>query len=206
MVAVSSSFIRFFVVLNLGLAIAATYIPLAPRGTQFVTGPCKSDSDCAEGCCAFNTGKCAGPVFAQGAASGDGGCGFGDAQPNANAARKFGFKGNPPTPSKGSTKGKAGSKGSSKTKAKTKAGSKAGAKGGSKTSGASAAKGTQFVTGPCKSDADCAEGCCAFKTGKCAGPVFAQEAASGDGGCGFGEAKPNANAARKFGFKGNPPA
>jgi hypothetical protein len=56
--------------------------------------------------------------------------------------------------------------------------------------------GTQFVTGPCTSDADCQQGCCGFKTGKCAGPVIAL---TRDGGCGFGSGKPNANAAIALG-------
>ncbi|KAJ7724893.1 hypothetical protein B0H16DRAFT_1895324 [Mycena metata] len=50
-----------------------------------------------------------------------------------------------------------------------------------------ARSGTQFITGPCSSDADCASGCCGFKTGKCAGPFVALIA---DGGCGHGLAKP----------------
>src|SRR2546430_1600786 len=54
------------------------------QGSQFITGPCTSDTDCASGCCGFNSGKCAGPIVAQ---ERDGGCGFGDAQPNDIAAR-----------------------------------------------------------------------------------------------------------------------
>ena len=59
--------------------------------------------------------------------------------------------------------------------------------------GAAAGAGTQFITGACTSDADCASACCGFKSGKCAGPVVAQER---DGGCGFGDAQPNDNAAK----------
>jgi len=166
---VALSFIRAFIALNFALAISASYLPRAAKGTQFITGPCQSDPDCASGCCAFKTGKCAGPVVAQ---ERDGGCGFGDAQPNANAAKALGFTGTPTA---------------------------------SPTSGATAAKGkgTQFITGPCQSDSDCASGCCAFKTGKCAGPVVAQER---DGGCGFGDAQPNANAAKALGFTATPAA
>jgi len=171
---VAISFIRAFIALNLALTISASYLPRAAKGTQFITGPCQSDSDCASGCCGFKSGKCAGPVVAQ---ERDGGCGFGDAQPNANAAKAFGFTGSPPAASPAA----------------------------SPTSGAPAAKGkgTQFITGACQSDSDCASGCCGFKSGKCAGPVVAQER---DGGCGFGDAQPNANAAKAFGFTGSPPA
>ena len=56
----------------------------APAGTLFITQECGNDAECASGCCAFNTGKCAGAVVAQ---ERDGGCGRGDAQPNDNAAQ-----------------------------------------------------------------------------------------------------------------------
>jgi hypothetical protein len=139
------------------------------QGTQFITGPCTSDADCASGCCGFNTGKCAGPVVAQ---ERDGGCGFGNAQPNANAAASL--LGHPLTSS--------AVQASSATTTATNNGAGNGA-------------GKQFITGPCASDADCASGCCGFNTGKCAGPVVAQER---DGGCGHGNAQPNANAAESF--------
>ncbi|KAI0749845.1 glycoside hydrolase superfamily [Daedaleopsis nitida] len=57
-----------------------------PPGTQFITGPCANDGECASGCCGFKSGLCAGAIIAQ---ERDGGCGFGDPQPNDNAARKL---------------------------------------------------------------------------------------------------------------------
>ena len=63
-----------------------TPAPSVAPGSQFITGPCTSDADCASGCCGFNTGKCAGAIVAQ---ERDGGCGFGDAQPNDTAAQKL---------------------------------------------------------------------------------------------------------------------
>jgi hypothetical protein len=57
-----------------------------PPGTQFITGKCGGDADCASGCCGFRTGKCAGAVIAQ---ERDGGCGFGNKTPNNDAARKI---------------------------------------------------------------------------------------------------------------------
>ena len=71
---------------NAPLVAAATYVPRVAPGTQFITGVCKGDADCASGCCGFTSGKCAGAIIAQ---ERDGGCGFGDAQPNDNAARKL---------------------------------------------------------------------------------------------------------------------
>ena len=104
----------------------------------------------------------------------DGGCGFGDAQPNDNAARKL--RGEAPATSAASAADSAA------TPAPT-------------TAAPSVAPGSQFITGPCSSDADCASGCCGFKSGKCAGAIVAQER---DGGCGFGDAQPNDTAAQKL--------
>ncbi|KAJ6617515.1 hypothetical protein B0H10DRAFT_1304976 [Mycena sp. CBHHK59/15] len=64
--------------------------PATKPGTQFITGPCKSDADCASGCCGFRSGLCAGAIIAL---ERDGGCGRGNAKPNDNAAKKLGFKG-----------------------------------------------------------------------------------------------------------------
>lgn len=58
--------------------------PGSGNGGQFITGECLSDADCASGCCGFDSGTCAGPVVAQ---ERDGGCGFGDAEPNDDAAQ-----------------------------------------------------------------------------------------------------------------------
>lgn len=57
-----------------------------PAGTQFITGPCAGDRDCASGCCGFRTGKCAGAIIAQ---ERDGGCGFGNPTPNNEAAKRI---------------------------------------------------------------------------------------------------------------------
>ncbi|KAI3604024.1 biotrophy-associated secreted protein 2 [Moniliophthora roreri] len=158
---------------------AATYVPRQAPGTQFITGPCQSDADCASGCCGFNTGKCAGAIVAQ---ERDGGCGFGDPQPNDNAARVL--RGQAPA---------------SPANPATPPATNNGAGGAAAGSGKPA--GTQFITGPCANDGECASGCCSFNTGKCAGAIVAQER---DGGCGFGDAQPNDNAARVL--RGEAPA
>lgn len=145
-----------------------------PAGTQFITGTCASDADCASSCCGFTTGKCAGAIIAQ---ERDGGCGFGDANPNANAAKASGSQPAAPTDAEPAVHAKQA------TSANTNA-------------GASAAADKQFITGTCAADADCASGCCAFNTGKCAGPVIAQQR---NGGCGFGDGAPNADAAEALG-------
>lgn len=155
-----------------GQAAAATGTSTAPTpGSQFITGSCTSDSDCASACCGFNSGKCAGPVVAQ---ERDGGCGFGDAQPNDIAAQAL--TGGAPTNNGNAAVGQAAT------------GQAAAAD-----TSAVAAPGSQFITGACTSDADCASACCGFNSGKCAGPVVAQER---DGGCGFGDAQPNDTAAK----------
>ncbi|KPI41331.1 uncharacterized protein AB675_8169 [Cyphellophora attinorum] len=155
-------------------------------GTQFITGPCTSDADCASGCCGFNSGKCAGAIIAL---ERDGGCGRG-ATPNDNAARKLGFTGtfNPGSGSGANAAAPASTGTASAANPATGGGN-----------GATAGAGTQFITGACTSDADCASGCCGFNSGKCAGAIVALER---DGGCGRGSGTPNDNAARKLGFTG----
>jgi len=229
---VAVSVIRAFVALNLGLAVAATYIPRAAPGSQFITGACKSDADCASSCCGFKSGKCAGAVIAQ---QRDGGCGHGDAEPNNKAAQAIqganailpGGKGNGVANGDGKKGGKAAKGKAAKGKAakgkaakgkaakgkaaKGKAAKGKAAKGKAATGGKAAngkaakgaaapkGKGKQFITGACKSDADCASGCCGFKTGKCAGAIIAQER---DGGCGFGDGKSNDRAAKALQARG----
>ncbi|KAL2434104.1 hypothetical protein ABEF95_014489 [Exophiala dermatitidis] len=166
-----------FVLLNLALCNLAQ-----GAGTQFITGACTSDADCASGCCGFNSGKCAGPVVAQ---ERDGGCGFGDAQPNDNAAQAL-------------TGAGSGGQTAASTAAAVQTGSSSSSSSGIDSNAPGAANvgtgsGTQFITGQCLSDADCASGCCGFNSGKCAGAVIAQ---TRDGGCGFGDAQPNDNAAQ----------
>jgi hypothetical protein len=180
-----------------------TYLPLilqtvtllvAGQGTQFITGACTSDADCASSCCGFNSGKCAGPVIAQ---ERDGGCGFGDAQPNNQAEIAF-------RASQAAAAGQApstiptvvvvpitvaaGQAPSTMATIVVKPTTAAG-------TGSGKPLGTQFITGACASDAECASSCCGFNSGKCAGPIIAQER---DGGCGFGDAQPNDIAAQKL--------
>ena len=137
----------------------------AAQGTQFITGECASDAECASGCCGFTSGKCAAPFVANERGEG---CGFGDAQPNNNALN--------------------GASGNASADAQPDAAAPA-----TPPANSDVGAGTQFITGACTSDADCASACCGFKSGKCAGPVVAQER---DGGCGFGDAQPNDNAAK----------
>ncbi|EEH43657.1 uncharacterized protein PADG_08477 [Paracoccidioides brasiliensis Pb18] len=144
------------------LLLANLVLLVLGQGTQFITGVCSSDADCASGCCGFNTGKCAGAIVAQ---ERDGGCGFGDGQPNRNAADAL-----------------VGNNGNNGNNGNSGAGGQA-----------QVTPGSQFITGSCNSDADCASGCCGFNTGKCAGAIVAQER---DGGCGFGDGQPNDNAAQ----------
>jgi len=147
------------------------------RGAGFVTSPCRQDSDCQQGCCAFNTGKCAGPDIAQ---TRDGGCGFGDAMPNNRAAVALGSTETPNQVVPGATKA---------------------APPPPKSTGSGKPPGTQFITGACGSDSDCASGCCGFRSGLCAGAIIAQER---DGGCGFGDAVPNNRAAVALGSSETP--
>jgi len=169
------SMLRAFVVVNLALLATATVLPRVPAGTQFITGACKSDADCASDCCGFRTGKCAGAVIAQ---DRDGGCGFGEAVPNNRAAQRI--QGPNASAAPGVPRPGGG-------------GGAAPAPPPANNGGSGKPPGTQFITGPCGHDSDCASGCCGFRTGKCAGAVIAQER---DGGCGFGDGTPNNRAAQ----------
>lgn len=185
----------------------------AAQGKQFITGACTSDAACASGCCGFTSGKCAAPLVAQERGEG---CGFGDAQSNNNAlnAQKgaSGNAGNASNNNNNANTGNTGNNNNNNATADAGTGNANNANNGGNMQAESstpaaptpAAKGKQFITGPCTSDADCASACCGFKSGKCAGPVVAQER---DGGCGFGNAQPNDNAAkalqgRKLGRRG----
>lgn len=162
---------------------------VSSQGTQFITGACTSDAECASGCCGFNSGKCAGAVVAQ---ERDGGCGFGDAQPNDKAAQALtGGAAGATSPATAATATVASAPAAAPAAATGASSAAAAAAPGASSVGAGA--GTQFITGACTSDADCASGCCGFNSGKCAGAVVAQER---DGGCGFGDAQPNDNAAQ----------
>ncbi|KAK3196951.1 hypothetical protein GRF29_1536g89729 [Pseudopithomyces chartarum] len=220
-------------------------IYVAAQGTQFITGACTSDADCASSCCGFNSGKCAAVIPAQ---ERDGGCGFGNATPNAgpNTGAAAGSNGSAAAPDSGAAAPAApvttspASTGSGKTSgtqfitgsgkcaaiipaqerdggcgfgdAQPNAGPGSGAATAqaqstdgqaadapvaaappASTAAPANGAGTQFITGACTTDADCSSACCGFKSGKCAGPVVAQER---DGGCGFGDAQPNDNAAK----------
>jgi hypothetical protein len=160
-------------------------------GTQFITGPCTSDADCASSCCGFKSGLCAGPVIAQ---TRDGGCGFGDAQPNNIAALAF-FASQSAAEAAAATPEAAAAPAASPAAANADSSSTSSKGPGNKA-------GQQFITGACTSDADCASGCCGFKSGLCAGAIIAQER---DGGCGFGDAQPNDNAAQALRGQGSTP-
>ncbi|KAJ7127640.1 hypothetical protein C8R44DRAFT_851072 [Mycena epipterygia] len=181
-----SSIIRAGLVINFALIVSAAVIPRVPAGTQFVTGPCTADADCAEGCCAFTTGKCAGPVIAL---TRDGGCGFGTSTPNANAAIALGqFP--------GAVAAFSASLAAAAPAATQDAAAAAAPPAAVSTAAAAVAPaGTQFITGACTSDADCASGCCNAKTALCAARLVALEGA----GCGFGSSSAGVGAASPVG-------
>lgn len=172
---------------------------VAAQGTQFITGACTSDADCAAGCCGFNTGKvrryphfpllpfplpsqnslpdflrvltfslkCAGPIVAL---ERDGGCGFGDAQPNDNAAQAL--RGNVPN-ANANANPNANANGNGNANAEGTAPAPAPpAQTQPAVPATNVTPGTQFITGACTSDADCAAGCCGFKSGKVRRSVY----------------------------------
>jgi len=143
------------------------------KGTQFITGQCLSDADCASGCCANPTGICSGP----GAATQQGktGCGFGGGSTSAAPAAA--------APAPAAAAPAAAASPANGGPAFDPAGAKNVGNG----------KGTQFIGGQCLSSADCASGCCANPSGICSG-VGAQTQA-GKTGCGFGDGATSSAAA-----------
>jgi hypothetical protein len=130
----------------------------ASTGTQFITGACQLDSDCASGCCDAKTLLCAAFLVAQQDGHGCGG-----------------------TAGTSLTSGSSAVAVAPVAIASTAASAPAAS---STAAGTSPGKGPggQFITGNCGSDTDCASGCCDAKTGLCAAKLVAE----GNGhGCGF---------------------
>jgi len=146
------------------------------NGSQFITGQCTSDADCASTCCVAKTGLC-GAVGAQ--LNGRADCGFGGSAAPAAAA---------PAPDNAAAAAPAASGPNESVTPQNQVINPSAP--GAQSVGLK--NGQQFITGQCTSDADCASGCCGFHTGLCAGAVIAQ---TRDGGCGFGNTSPNNNAA-----------
>ncbi|KAJ6577640.1 hypothetical protein B0H19DRAFT_1020155 [Mycena capillaripes] len=151
-----SSIIRAGLLIHFALTATALVIPRAAPGTQFITGPCTSDADCASTCCS-KANLCAARLVALETT----GCGGKDGTSTAAAAPPAAAAaaaapppnvGGPPfdpagVPNVGNGAGK------------------------------------QFIGGQCLSAADCNSGCCAGPSGICSG-VGAQTQA-GKTGCGF---------------------
>lgn len=136
------------------------------QGLQFITGACLNNADCGSGCCAGLNGGgiCSGPAV--GDAQGKTGCGFGGegAAPPPPAVEENGQVDEAPA-----------------------AGADDGAPG---AGNVGAGNGSQFITGQCLSDADCASTCCAGREGSSTGACSAVLVAEADGktGCGFVQA------------------
>ncbi|KAF7302026.1 hypothetical protein MIND_00769000 [Mycena indigotica] len=184
---------------------------------------CGADSECQQGCCGFNSGKCAGPAVAQ--TNGSGGCGRGTAAPNCNVATLLGFPGTcisgfkntdtndrtvqaatafsaqlnsikfTPTVGGGAAAAPPPPAGNNAAAPPAAAGPK---KSVAELAASQQGKKTVFIE--CASDSECQQGCCGFNSGKCAGPAVAQT--NGSGGCGRGTAAPNCNVATLLGFPG----
>ncbi|KAI1422506.1 hypothetical protein F5Y12DRAFT_612755 [Xylaria sp. FL1777] len=128
---------------------------------QFIGGQCINSNDCAQGtaCCATfgSIGLCSG--LAADFQAGKTGCGFGDGDATAT------------TPADPATTSSAGS--DSDSDSSSGGGASSGSTvvvvqpGSAGAANVGAANGSQFITGQCTSDADCASTCCATD-GKCA--------------------------------------
>ncbi|KAJ7812091.1 hypothetical protein B0H14DRAFT_1462850 [Mycena olivaceomarginata] len=188
------------------------------KGKKTVFETCAKDSDCQQGCCGFSSGKCAGPDVAQ--TNGSGGCGHGNKSPNCDVATLLGFKNCIGGVKNGDlqaaatqqaaafaaqldnlpfTPGAAKSQAAAKPPAAAPKPKPATSKAPTIAQLAAKNKGKKTVFETCAKDSDCQQGCCGFKSGKCAGPDVAQT--NGSGGCGHGNKSPNCDVATLLGFK-----
>lgn len=135
------------------------------NGQQFITGQCLTDADCASGCCAGPKGVCSARAVAN--ENGKTGCGFGGTG-GAGAGSGEAEAAAPSAPAQPAQPAPAAGSGNQEA-----AGSENVGKG----------NGSQFITGQCLSDADCASGCCAGPKGACSARAVAEE--NGKTGCGF---------------------
>jgi len=134
-------------------------------GTAIITAACTTDTDCASGCCGFTKATCEGACVAL---QRDG-CGHGDATSNANAAAALGVC----SSLVANFKPQSAAGASSASGAANNVGSGAAAGAASSTTTSEGALGTQFITGPCSANSDCASGCCVTSKQTC-GAVLAQ--------------------------------
>jgi len=126
-------------------AASSTTTSEAALGTQFITGPCSANSDCASGCCVTSKQTC-GAVLAQPNKAADCIGGVAISSLDGGAATS-------PAPAAAASPAAAGAASSTTT--------------------SEGALGTQFITGPCSANSDCASGCCVTSKQTC-GAVLAQ--------------------------------
>ncbi|KAK6835133.1 hypothetical protein PG987_009827 [Apiospora arundinis] len=166
-------------------------------GSQFITGQCTSDADCASACCAKAKGACAAKARGQGgsgktptssaaagassAAAANGGTPVSSAAAGASSSAAAAKNGTPVSSAAAAASSSAAAGGAAKKGKNAGAAAADTSKPGSQNVGKG--DGSQFITGACTSDADCASGCCAKPKGVCS----AQAVSNVDGkqGCGF---------------------
>ncbi|KAF7375382.1 Biotrophy-associated secreted protein 2 [Mycena sanguinolenta] len=216
-----SSIARIFLLINFGLMASAIAVPRsgrvvgarAPAGTQFITGACSSDADCASGCCSAANAECAARLVALEGAGCGGGSGAAPATAVAAAATPTGTQFiTGACSSDADCASGCCSAANAQCAARLVALQGAGCGGGS---GAAASvapaaapsapptavapavspTGTQFITGACTSDADCASGCCSAANAQCAARLVALQGAGCGGGSGASAAAASSAAA-----------
>ncbi|KAJ6569198.1 hypothetical protein B0H19DRAFT_1232118 [Mycena capillaripes] len=202
-----SSYIRLALAINFALAVTGAVIPRVAPGTQFITGPCTADADCASTCCGAKTGVCnalavangpggggcggksgataappaaapvavapapAGTQFISGACSVDGDCASTCCGAKTGVCNALAVANGP---GGGGCGGKSGAAAAAPPAATPPAAAPAAT--------AAAPAGTQFISGACSVDGDCASACCGAKTGVCNALAVAN--GPGGGGCG----------------------
>jgi hypothetical protein len=113
------------------------------RPLQFITGACSDDADCASGCCETNQNICRAPL---------------SMTPGVQSCKD----GRTPNFDNGAKLVNINNKGAAAT-AQVKVANPPADSGKS--------KGSQFITGACSADADCASGCCETNQNICRAPL-----------------------------------
>lgn len=142
-------------------------------GSQFITGECLSDADCASACCALALGTCAARAVAeegQGCGFGGGGGGAG----NDGGDNVDGGVNDEVDVDNGQDAGSGDNDTGDAVQGDVPGAENVGQ-----------GDGSQFITGACVSDADCASGCCATLEGAGVCSAEAVQFEDGKQGCGF---------------------
>lgn len=148
-----------FAAVFLATLVSVSFAAPSPVGTQFITGPCIADADCASGCCELAQNICRAPLsLTPGVQS-------------CKDGRTPDFNNGPAHFVQIASAGPQATASNQKLPPAASIKSMADMPGKSAAAGSGKPPGAQFITGPCSADADCASGCCERNQKKCRAPL-----------------------------------